>query len=139
MTALARVLKLCAPVFLLVGLLHLALGLQADVLLGARLSADAFADPTLDSQNRFYGVAFTLYGVLLFLCATDIVKYAQVLRCVLWVFFAAGVARLVALAIHGLPPVPVIALLLSELILPPVLVLWLNRVLKSAAAGKQPA
>jgi hypothetical protein len=136
MTALARVLKFCAPVFLLVGILHLAIGVEADVLLGARLPADAIIDPALDSQNRFYGVAFTLYGVLLWLCATDIAKYAQVLRCVLWVFFAAGIARLVSIAIHGLPPAPVIALLLSELLLPPVLVLWLNRVVRSATSER---
>jgi hypothetical protein len=128
--ALELVLKLCAPVFLLVGMLHLTIGVEADVLLGAKLSAETLADPALDSQNRFYGVAFTLYGVLLFLCATDIPKYATVLRCVLWVFFAAGIARLVSVAIHGLPPPLVLALLVSELTLPPVLVLWLGRAVR---------
>jgi hypothetical protein len=136
MVALERVLKFCAPIFLLVGALHLAIGLQADVLLGAQLPADVIANPALDSQNRFYGVAFALYGVLLWLCATDIVKYAQVLRCVLWVFFAAGIARLVSVAIHGLPPPLVLALLCSELILPPVLVLWLNRVVRPTISGR---
>jgi Domain of unknown function (DUF4345) len=53
-----------------------------------------------------------------------------VLRCVLWVFFAAGIARLVSVAIHGLPPPLVLALLVSELTIPPVLVLWLNRVVR---------
>jgi hypothetical protein len=68
--------KCVAPVFLAVGALHLAIGVKADVLLGAKLPVEALADPTLDSQNRFYGVAFTLYGVLLFLCASNIPKYA---------------------------------------------------------------
>lgn len=136
MKTLQLVLRLCAPVFLLVGMLHLLIGLQADVLLGAKLSAETLTDPALDSQNRFYGVAFALYGVLLFLCATDIAKYATVLRCVLWVFFAAGVARLVSVAIHGLPPPLVLALLASELTIPPVLVLWLNRVVRTATNGR---
>ena len=57
MKTLELVLKLCAPVFLLVGVLHLAIGVEADVLLGAKLPAAALADPALDSQNRFYGVA----------------------------------------------------------------------------------
>lgn len=88
MQTFALILRLSAVVFLLVGALHLVLGVEADVLLGARLAADAIADPTLDSQNRFYGVAFTLYGVLFLVCASNVPKYATVLRCVIWVFFA---------------------------------------------------
>jgi Ni/Fe-hydrogenase subunit HybB-like protein len=72
MRSLALFLKWVAPVFLVVG---------AEVLLGAHVPADVLADPVLDSQNRFHGVAFTLYGVLLFLCATDLSRYAAVLRC----------------------------------------------------------
>lgn len=126
------ILKLSAPVFILVGALHLLFGVGADVLLGAKLSAEAISDPALDSQNRFYGVAFTLYGVLLLVCASNIPKYATVLRCVFWVFFAAGVARFVSMAIYGVPPVLVLILLASELVLPPILYLWLGRVLSEA-------
>jgi hypothetical protein len=127
MRSLALVLKLLAPVFFIVGALHLVLGLGADVLLGAKVSAQTMTDPALDSQNRFYAVAFTLYGVLLFLCSTDIAKYATVLRCVLWVFFAAGLARFVSVALHGSPP-PMIWLLLVGEVLPPLpLAWWLSR------------
>ena len=49
------VLKLSAPVFLMVGALHLALGLGAEALLGATVPPQAMADPGLDSQNIFYG------------------------------------------------------------------------------------
>jgi hypothetical protein len=122
------VLKLAAPIFFLVGALHLVLGAGADVLLGAKLPAEALSDAALDSQNRFYGVSFTLYGALLFLCATDIAKYATVFRCVIWVFFAAGLARLVSIAIHGLPPPLVLALLATELAVPPLLAWWLSKI-----------
>jgi hypothetical protein len=91
----------------------------------------ALADAALNSQNRFYGIAFSLYGVLLFLCATDLQRYATVLRCVLWVFFAAGLARLVSIATHGVPPPLVLALLVTELALPPILHLWLSKVLRA--------
>ena len=128
MHAMAVVLKIAAPIFFIVGALHLTLGVGADVLLGAKLSADTIADPALDSQNRFYGVSFTLYGVLLFLCSTNIPKYATVLRCVLWVFFAGGVARIVSIAIYGFPPPLVIALLVGELLPPPLFAWWLSRV-----------
>lgn len=127
--SLAAFLKLVAPVFALVGAVHLALGVGADVLLGAKLPPEALVDAALDSQNRFYGIAFTLYGVLFFLCATDLPRYAAVLRCVLWVFFAAGVARLVSIATHGIPPPLVLALLVSELAIPPLLHLWLSKAL----------
>ena len=128
MKAYTLILKVTAPVFFLVGLLHLILGVGADVMLGAKLPIEAIRDPVLDSQNRFYGVSFTLYGVLLYLCATDLPKYGTVLRCVLWVFFAAGLARIVSIAEHGLPSPPVLALLGTEVILPPLLVLWLSRI-----------
>ena len=127
MRSLAFVLKLLAPVFFIVGALHLVLGLGADVLLGAKVSAETMTDPALDSQNRFYAVAFTLYGVLLFLCSTDIPKYAPVLRCVLWVFFAAGLARFVSIALHGSPPPMIWLLLVGEVVPPPLLAWWLSR------------
>jgi len=124
-------LRIAGAGFILVGALHLVLGLNADVLLGARLPAATIADPALDSQNRFYGVTFALYGVLCFLCASDIARYAPVLRCMIWVFFAAGCARLVSVAIYGLPPQPVIALLVIELVGPPLLARWLERVVRT--------
>ena len=120
-------LRFTAPVFLLVGALHLALGVGAEVMLGAMLPSAALSDAVLDSQNRFYGIAFTLYGVLFLICASDLHKYATVLRAVLWVFFAAGLARLVSIAVHGLPSALVLVLLAIELILPPVLLVWLSK------------
>lgn len=127
-------LRLAAPVFFIVGTLHLVLGLGADVMLGAKVPATVMADPGLDSQNRFYAISFTLYGVLFLLFATDVRKYATVLRCVLWVFFAAGAARFVSIALHGSPPPMIWFLLLAEVIPPPLLVWWLSRVSRPTAA-----
>jgi hypothetical protein len=75
MSRLPIVLRLAAPVFVLVGALHLFLGAGADVLLGAHLPIEALSDPALDSQNRFYGVAFTLCGFLFYLGAGDPHRY----------------------------------------------------------------
>jgi hypothetical protein len=83
MRAFALFLRIAGPLFIVAGALHVALGLGADALLGASISPQSMVDPALDSQNRFYGAAFTLYGVLLLLCATDIGKYQFVLRAVL--------------------------------------------------------
>lgn len=127
MRTLTMTLKLLAPIFLIVGAMHVTLGLGAEASLGATVSAEAMANAALDSQNRFYGIAFTLYGVLFWLCSTDIRKYATVLRCVLWVLFAAGLARLVSIAIYGFPPSLIIALLVVELLTPPLMVYWLSQ------------
>jgi len=132
MSAFVVFLRVLAPVFLLVAALHLVLGARADVLLGAHLPAEVLADPALDSQNRFYGVSFALYGVLLWLGAGDVPRFAPVLRCVLWAFLAAGLARLVSIVSHGAPPPMVLALLASELLVPPLALWWLGKVTRAS-------
>ena len=124
MRALAIVLKVFAPVFLIVAALHLLLGLNADALLGAKVSAEVAAEPFLNSQNRFYGVAFALYGVVLYLCATDLQRFEPIFKSAMWVFFLGGVARLVSWATHRAPAPLVIALAASELLIPPLLLTW---------------
>lgn len=112
------------PVFLAVGVLHLWLGVKADVLLGAKLPPEALSDPALNSQNRFYGVAYGGYGILLYVCATDLVTYEIIFNCLLFATFAGGLARLVSIVTHGMPPPLILGLLASELLAPPVLVGW---------------
>lgn len=120
-------LKLASLVFFAVAAIHLVLGLGADQLLGAVVPAEAMTEPSLDSQNRFYGVSFAFYGVALYLCATDIIRFEPVLKAALAVFFLAGCARLVAWGIRGAPAPLVVALLVTELILPPALYIWLRK------------
>jgi hypothetical protein len=128
-------LKCLAPICVVAGSMHVFLGPRADVLLGARLPLEVLADPALDSQNRFYGAAFTLYGCLLYLCATDLSRYALVLRWTLLVFFVGGLARIVSIWSCGIPPAPVLGLLMSELLLPAALAVWMSSV-KAGTAGK---
>ena len=132
MRALCFVLGLFALVIFLVSALHLALGVQADAMLGAIVPASAVSDPSLDSQNRFYGMAFSLYGAVFYLCSTDLKRYGPALNAALLCFFLGGLARLVSWAAHGAPAPLVILLAASELLLPPVLFFWLRSV-RSAA------
>lgn len=118
-----RALKIIGLLFLVPCVLHLFLGLGADAMLGAQVPKAAASDPVLDSQNRFYGVIFSLYGILLIVCAGDPAKYATILRWLLWVFLAGGIARLISIAVVGMPPAAVVVLLVTELVLPPLL-LW---------------
>ena len=129
------VLKWLSPIPVLVGSLHLLMGLHADVLLGARLPEQVLSDPVLDDQNRFYGVSFMAYGVLLYLCATDLREYAAVFRVLICFMFLGGVGRLVSVALHGLPTPPVIGLGVIELFFMPPLLLWHTRVLAGNSHG----
>ena len=124
MKRLSLVLKLTAPIFLFIGALHLIIGPNADVTLGANIPLSVIGDPVLDSQNRFFGVSFTIYGVLFYLCATDLKKYEQVFYCLLAVFFAGGIARLVSMAVAGMPSIQILVLTGLELLIPPLLVIW---------------
>lgn len=132
MHSFALALKVLCPVFFLVAALHLVLGLHADALLGANIQPSVASEPSLDSQNRFYGVTFSLYGAVLYLCATDLLRYEPVLKAALVCFFLGGVARLVSWAMHGAPAPLVVLLAASELLLPPLLFAWYTKA-KSAA------
>ena len=95
-------------------------------------SPEVIRDPVLDSQNRFYGTAVAIDGVLLALGATDLKRYSVMLQCCLWCFFAGGLARLVSMALYGTPPLMVLALTASELVLPALLSMLLNRAARDA-------
>ena len=132
MQAFSLFLKLLAPIPIIVGLLHVTMGVNIEVLLGANVPPDALKDPVLDSQNRFYGAIFMAYGPLLFLCARDIRKHALLLRIVGGFVFLGGVARLVSVALYGLPSAPVVGLIAIELIGIPLLLIWHAHLLKRA-------
>jgi len=114
-------------VIIVAGSMHIALGLQADQMLGAAVSARSISDPGLDSQNRFYGATFTLYGVLLLVISTQLQQYATILRCLLWVFLGAGVVRFISVSLYGWPPLLIGLLFALELIVPVVLLFWFSR------------
>ncbi len=122
-------LRVLALILILVAALHLSMGTMAEVLLGASLKVGPL-DPVLDSQDRFYGTAFVIYGVLLWVCAKDVTKYALILRCVFWCCFVAGLARLVSFLVVGPPSGIVMFLWFTEVAMPPLMLLWLSNVLQ---------
>ena len=127
MRALTTTLKLASSVFIMVAALHLVFALGADAMLGAAVSPETMLEPSLNSQNRFYGVSFSFYGVALYICAGDIKRYGPILKALLYVFFFAGAARIVSWATHGAPTQPIIGLMATELILPPAILIWLSK------------
>jgi hypothetical protein len=127
MNAFAITLRLLGAAIAGVALIHLVLGPGADVLLGAQLSDVSRTDAVLDSQNRFYGVAFALYAAVLIVASFDLARYAPILRWAFVIFFIAGAARLWSVVETSWPGGLVVALGVIELGLPPFMLLWLKR------------
>jgi Domain of unknown function (DUF4345) len=126
-------LRILAVAFIAVSGLHLFLGLGADAMLGVPVTAAMAADPSFDSQNRFYGITFALMGVVLLISATDLRRYEPMVVAVLGVLFMAGMARVVAWVLHGTPAPALIGITVADLLLPPLLYFWLKRVRENAA------
>ena len=102
-------------------------GVSAEPLLGSAISETSLTDPNLDSQNRFYGAAFSLFGVVWWFSSNDIPRYQALLAASYLVFFIAGISRIISVFVWGLPSIAVLMLLLIELILPPIMYIWLRR------------
>ena len=117
-------LKLAGAVIVLIGLLHASLGVSADRMLDTTVPSVAVEHPSLDSQNRFYGATFAVFGVLLWMCSTDMARYSAVFRVLMIVFFAGGLTRIVSTLVKGLPSASIRALAVIELALPPILLWW---------------
>lgn len=122
---LPNILRLLAIGCLVPVFLHVTLGVAGDSLIGAPVPA--VIDASLDSQNRFYGASFAIYGALLWYCARDVRAHAGLLQIVLALFFFGGCARGLSALQYGLPSPPIIALWAVELLVPPLLFIWLGR------------
>ncbi len=119
-------LKFGAVLYAAVGLLHFVLGAGAERLLDASLPDSVRDLSALDSQSRFYGTYFGMTGSLLWLGARDLRRHKTMLLILFAALFAGGVSRLVSIYALGLPSPLILALLATELVLPPLLWLWLN-------------
>jgi hypothetical protein len=51
-------------------------------------------------------------------------RYVLIFRILLWMTFAAGVTRVISVMLHGWPSPTIIALAVSELLLPPFVFWW---------------
>ena len=116
-------LQIIGALIFVIALLHGALGHGAETLIGIPVPEMARTNPSQDSQNRFFVLAFALYGVVLWFAANDLQRYAELLNATMGVFFMAGLGRLISMARRGLPAAPVIALAVAEIVGPPILYL----------------
>jgi hypothetical protein len=102
-------------------------GLYADAMFGARVSAEMAHNASLDSQNRFYGITFSMLSVALFIAATDLRRYRLIVVATLAVLFAAGLARIVSWALYGSPAPMIVGIAIADLLLPPIFYVWLRQ------------
>lgn len=119
--------KGAAAICLLVGAWHALAGIGTLPWLGATSPPAGSWIAALDSQDRFYGGAFMGYGVILLAYLREPARYRPIFQIVAGAVLLGGLARLIAIALHGWPSPLVLGLLAIELIAPPVLLLWERR------------
>ena len=131
-SAISTLLQLSGLILIAAGAAHVVLGVHADVLLGAGVSAQSITDAGHDSQNRFYGAMFSVCGALLILFSRDLPRYGPATKVLLIGITLAGLSRITSVLLYGWPPPLVLFLGVLEVVLPPAMLLWLNRHLKEA-------
>lgn len=126
MISLRRLVFLFGLVCCCIGLAHVALGSKA-------IYGSVPVNPTMDSEDRFFGTLFVGFGAALAWSSRDPVARAGVFKSLLLVFFLGGVARLISVAMVGLPNGLFIFLGVVELVLPPALWAWHRSIEQRAA------
>jgi hypothetical protein len=82
---------------------------------------------TMDSEDRFYATLFLGFGAAHLWSARDLAVRSNVLLALQAVFFLGGIARLISWAQVG-PPIDLFVFLGAlELLIPPLLWLWVRR------------
>jgi Domain of unknown function (DUF4345) len=133
MSAFIWAIRILAVAFIAVSCLHLFMGLYADAAVGSPITAEMAIQPSFDSQNRFYGVTFSMLGFALLIGSTDLVRYRPIILAALGVLFAAGIARSISWVLFGAPSTIIIGILIADLLLPPIFYMWMKKSMASVA------
>ncbi|TWP47491.1 DUF4345 domain-containing protein [Lentzea tibetensis] len=117
-------------VIIAAGLFIVATGLLEVVLGPAALPGNESATPSADSNYRFFAVSWLALGLVLLSAVPKVREAKLVVRGVSAVVFAGGIARLISLVAAGTPHPMIFGLLGVELVVPPLLVGWHNRLIR---------
>lgn len=107
----------CVPVF--AGL--------AGVILGPGMTQDA-GSASLDSHVRYLSGLLLGIGLVFWWNIPRIERVGPLFRVLTLIVFVGGLGRLLGVAMHGLPPGPMLFGLVMELVVTPALCLWQARV-----------
>jgi hypothetical protein len=89
------------------------------VILGpAAIPGSIPVNATMDSEDRFYATLFAAYGVALLWCIKDVERKSMFVYFLALTFFTVGLARLVSVAVVGLPNTFFIAMTILEMLIP---------------------
>ena len=91
------------------------------------------AGASVESELRFYAVLWIAFGAALIWTAPRAARETKLVRALMAVLFAGGIARAIAWAAEGRPDGLFVVLLVLELAIPPLVVLWQRRVARDAA------
>jgi Domain of unknown function (DUF4345) len=91
-------------------------------------------DALLDSDLRFFGGLWLGLGLtLLWLVPRIETAVGTVVFRVLWgMIFIGGIGRILSMMLIGMPPLPVIAFIVLEIVGAPLFILWHNSLLRTA-------
>jgi hypothetical protein len=107
-----------------VGLVALAAGAGTVLFSSAIIPGVGEAEPSLDSELRFYAAWYAVAGGAVLLRLPRIETATTLVRLVACAFFVGGCARVISLFVVGRPHPFFVALMIIELVLPVVLIPW---------------
>jgi uncharacterized protein DUF4345 len=103
-----------------IGAAHLAVG-------PAAIIGGSDVNPTSDGEDRFYAGMFLRYGLALLWCSRDVQRRRAYIKALAFAFLVGGIGRLLSLILVGAPHPFFIAMLVLELVLPPLMVFGAKR------------
>ena len=107
----------------LTGLLGMA-GIDNPIYSSRPLPDYVLLDSNLRYLNGFsVGIALTLYYII-----PSIETHTTLLRAVCGIIFSGAIGRILSITLLGLPPFPMPAFILIEVMAPPILVFWQNNI-----------
>jgi hypothetical protein len=90
-----------------------------------------------DSHIRYFGGLYVGIGLFLLLASTDLRKYQPSLNLVFALIFMGGLARFTMMRPDIIFGRDIIGSLLAELVLMPILYVWLSKIVKSATSSDE--
>ncbi len=129
-------LRAMALIPLVTGLMEVFLGLSSLQAIGVQLPSDILAQPSVDNNWRFLGTVWAGYAALVLYAVNDPLRHVTLLRILLGILFLSGVARAASAVLTGWPVLPFIVAMMFELVVMPLMALWLSRIVTTQLQSK---
>jgi hypothetical protein len=127
-------------VLVVLGLIPIGTGLM-DMLLGVGiLPSPQDPNPDLQSNYRFFATMWFGVGLMILWIVPRVDTAVRALRAVTGIVFLGGLMRVLSMLVSGVPHPMFVAFTVLELVAPPILVWWQNKVRADPrAAPRRPA